>query len=228
MSLSTTATTFNRRTEIVRWFLCFTLAATLHVAAAYLIAARISQNADAPGVDAPAVMLDLPESFLTSDAPALDLPPGPVMEKESEASPPKEETKPPETQSDVALPKPEPEPPRPEPPAEEKQATAPPPARTPPKSIRSWQAELTAHIERFKRYPEAARARGETGTATVLFTIDREGHVLRSSVLRSAGSARLDEEALAVLARAQPLPRPPGQLADDQLTFTWALRFNLK
>jgi protein TonB len=121
-----------------------------------------------------------------------------------------------------------PGPPKPEPPAEEKQAAAPPAAKTPPPSVIRWQSQLAAHIEHFKRYPAAARARGTSGTATVAFTIDHEGHLLRSSIVQSSGSAMLDQETLAMLARAQPMPRPPDQLTDGELTFVMPIRFDIK
>jgi protein TonB len=87
---------------------------------------------------------------------------------------------------------------------------------------------LSAHIEHFKRYPAAARSRGDEGIPTVEFTIDHEGRLLSSRIDRSSGSAALDNEALAMLVRAQPMPRPPGQLSDAELTFVVAVRFNIR
>jgi protein TonB len=172
-------------------------------------------------------MLELPESLVTSVAPARDLPPGPIQEEESEQTPPpKEETKPPEPEAEVALPVPEP--PKPEPPAEEKQATAPQQAKTPPRSVTRWQSLLAAHIEHFKRYPAEARSRGEHGIAKVAFTIDHEGRLLRSSIVQSSGSTTLDQETLAMLARAQPMPRPPDQLSAAELTFVVPVLFNIR
>jgi protein TonB len=215
------------RSDAVRWVLGFAVAAALHGVAALSLLHHFSETSDDSSIDAPVVMLDLPESLVPSTAPAQDLPPGPMEQEESQATPPpKEETKPPEPQTEVTLP--EPEPPKPEPPAEEKQATAPAPATTPPKSVIRWQSQLAAHIEHFKRYPAAARSRGESGTATVAFTIDHEGYLLRSSIVQSSGSAALDQETLAMLARAQPMPRPPDQLTDAELTFVVPVRFNIR
>src|SRR5262249_11840829 len=140
-------------------------------------------------------------------SPPRDLQVGPPMEDEVQPTPqPKEETKPPETEAEVAPPMLEPEPPKPsepptevalpkpeppkppEPPVEEMHETAPAPARAPPKAVVRWQSQLRAHIERFMRYPAAAR---HGGTATVSFTIDRQGRLLRSSIVQSAGSAAL-------------------------------------
>jgi periplasmic protein TonB len=213
--------------EAARWVICFIIAVAVHGVIALSLMKHFSEAPEESGLDAPMVMLDLPEALAPSIAPPQDLPPGPMEQEEVEATPPpKEETKQPEPEAEVALPKPEP--PKPEPPVEVRQAAAPQAARTPPPSVVRWQSQLAAHIEHFKRYPPAARSRGEHGTATVVFTIDREGHLLRSSILRSSGSAALDQESLAVLARAQPMPRPPDQLTDGELTFVMPVLFSIR
>lgn len=48
-------------------------------------------------------------------------------------------------------------------------------------------------------YPEAARRRGETGTALVRFVVDTDGHIQHAQLKRSSGSPRLDEAALGAL-----------------------------
>ncbi|HWB46041.1 MAG TPA: energy transducer TonB [Hyphomicrobiaceae bacterium] len=90
----------------------------------------------------------------------------------------------------------------------------------------AWQKELIARLDRFKRYPEQARARGKQGDVRVLLTIDGDGWVTESRVVGSSGSPALDEEALAVLQRASPLPPPPGQLAGT--SFTWTMHFRIR
>jgi len=149
----------------------------------------------------------------------------------------------------VVLPPPVPEPPK-EPPEEVAQPqprqeapvpTAPPsvvaPAEQPaapavgrtaqPTStaIASWQRLLMAHLERHKRFPPQAQVRGEHGVTNLAFTIDRQGHLLSSRIIRSSGSAILDGETLAMIRRAQPLPVPPGDIADAQLSFTVPIRY---
>jgi periplasmic protein TonB len=197
------------RGDALLWGLCFVAVVTAHVAVAMLFLPRSSPDDDY-GVDAPVIMLELPESFVASTAPLTDLPPGPVQEESEATPPPKEETKPPEPQADVALP--ELQPPKPEPPQEQRQATAPPAAASSVAAIRRWETELRAHIERFKRYPPKAHARGDQGLAKVSFTIDRDGRVQETHIVQSSGSPELDQEALAVLTRAQPVPRPPDRV----------------
>ncbi len=72
-----------------------------------------------------------------------------------------------------------------------------------------WKARVVAHLERRKRYPAAARARGEEGTVLVAFRIDSGGRVLSASLARSSGHSALDEAALAMVTRASPVPAPP-------------------
>jgi periplasmic protein TonB len=214
--------------ESARWIACFVIAAALHAIVAYCLLERFSETVEDSGVDGPLILLDLPEALAPSIAPPQDLPPGPMQQEEvEETPPPKEETKPPEPESEVALPIPEP-PKVEKPPAEKIEAAAPVAAKTPPPSVVRWQSQLAAHIEHFKRYPQAARTHGDEGTATVAFTIDHEGRLLHSSIVRSSGSAALDQETLAMLVRAQPMPHPPDQLTDGELTFVMPVRFNIK
>lgn len=216
----------DRLWEAALWIACLTIAATSHGVGAWLLLRDLSAEMNDSGIDAPVVMLELPEALAPSMAPAQDLPPGPIEEEENKPTPPKEEAKPPEPEAEVALPLPEP--PKPEMPAEEKQATAPPAAKVPPSVMTRWQTRLAAHIERFRRYPAEARSRGEQGVARVAFTIDREGRLLKSRIEQSSGSASLDQETLAMLSRAQPMPRPPDQLSSAEITFVLPIRFDIK
>lgn len=72
-----------------------------------------------------------------------------------------------------------------------------------------WQAQLLAHLERFKRYPQNARDRGDRGVAYLRFEIDSNGKVLDARIVRSAGFTDLDQATLDMLRRASPVPRPP-------------------
>jgi protein TonB len=62
----------------------------------------------------------------------------------------------------------------------------------------------------------------------VLFTLDRTGQLRGSRVLRSSGAALLDDEALALLRRAQPFPPPPTEMPGATVDLTVPIRFNLK
>ncbi|HEY2605677.1 energy transducer TonB [Paraburkholderia sp. RL18-103-BIB-C] len=50
----------------------------------------------------------------------------------------------------------------------------------------------------------------------VSFTVDRNGHVVQSSVYRTNGDDEAESTALATLRRAAPLPLPPGKLLNGR------------
>lgn len=85
-----------------------------------------------------------------------------------------------------------------------------------------WKSKVVAHLERRKRYPSSARARGEEGTVLVAFRIDGGGRVLSASLARSSGHSVLDEAALAMVERASPVPAPPSGVGT---TLTAPVRF---
>ncbi len=58
--------------------------------------------------------------------------------------------------------------------------------------------------------------------------MDRQGHILSSKIVQSSGSVSLDEETLALLQRAQPLPTPPTDVPGTQFAFSVPVRFDLK
>jgi protein TonB len=225
--------------DAFRWAVCFAAVVAAHGGVAMALL-RDAPEDSGFNAGAPVVMMELPEAPAVLSNPPTELPPGPPEPESEKTPPPKEETKPPEEMAVVALP--EPEPPKPEPPAEERQATALPstvavatPAPSaagaevvPSVTVRRWESALVAHIERFKRYPAEARARGDRGYAKVAFRIDRDGRVLESRIVESSGSPDLDRESLAMLIRAQPMPRPPGEVQTVDLAFVVPVRFNFK
>jgi periplasmic protein TonB len=95
-------------------------------------------------------------------------------------------------------------------------------------AIPTWKTQIVALLERNKRYPEASQSKREQGVAQVFFSLDRRGRVLESRVVRSSGASALDDEALALLRRAQPFPAPPSELPGDHVDLTVPIRFNLK
>jgi periplasmic protein TonB len=108
------------------------------------------------------------------------------------------------------------------------ETTAPTAASVNTASLVSWQKRLSTHLQRYKRYPPAASARGQHGTAELRFTVDRSGHVLSARIERGSGHPLLDEETLALIQRAQPLPRPPADVGGKDFSFTVPVRFNAK
>jgi protein TonB len=91
-----------------------------------------------------------------------------------------------------------------------------------------WQREVVAHLGRFKRYPAAARDRSETGEIVLKLVLDRSGKVADADVIRSSGSSRLDEAAIEMATRANPLPPPPEQIPGQTIELLVPVRFQLK
>lgn len=95
-------------------------------------------------------------------------------------------------------------------------------------AVVTWRTQLLALIEKNKRYPEAARSRREQGVAHVSFTLDRKGHVGDARVTQSSGAGALDEEAVALLKRAEPFPAPPAAFPGDVVVVRLPIRFTVK
>jgi protein TonB len=94
--------------------------------------------------------------------------------------------------------------------------------------VSSYQAQVQAHLQRFRSYPEAARSRGITGVATVRFALGRNGQILSVSLVRGSGASVLDEAALAVVRSASPFPPFPAGLGRARMDFATPMRFDLR
>lgn len=133
-------------------------------------------------------------------------------------------------------PNPPPNPPRTAPPATAAPATAAPPrAAAPPRTeavpsdaLATWQGALLDRLDRYKRYPRAARLRRQHGVAQLRLVIDRQGQVLAASLAASSGIALLDDEVLALARRAAPLPPPPETVAGATIELVLPVAFHLR
>lgn len=115
------------------------------------------------------------------------------------------------------------------PPSEVAAAPAQGASMAPPSSaVATWQGTLLAHLERHKRYPRSAQLGRQQGVSIVAFTIDRQGNVVVQRLHRSSGHEVLDEETLALLLRAHPLPPPPPEVAGERIDLVVPVQFFLK
>jgi protein TonB len=89
----------------------------------------------------------------------------------------------------------------------------------------NYRGVVIAHLSRHKQFPAEARNRGETGVASVTFSINGSGVVTSVRLARSSGSAILDREVQAMVRRASPFPPPPSRQA---MSFTAPVNFNLR
>lgn len=89
----------------------------------------------------------------------------------------------------------------------------------------NWRSRLMAHLNRHKRYPSGESGAGK---ARVAFSINRAGQVLSARLAGSSGNPRFDEEAVAMVRRASPVPPPPPEVAGGTITFTVPVLFSLR
>lgn len=86
----------------------------------------------------------------------------------------------------------------------------------------NWRGTLVAHLNRFKRFPGGANP----GTVQVAFSIDRAGRVLSARLVGGSGDALLDEEAVAMIRRASPVPAPPDELGGGNIALSVPVKFS--
>ena len=235
---------FSRWPEAARWGACFALAIAFHAIGAAALFARWSEDSDLVA-NAPVVLVDLAPVAVSPNITPNELPPGPQQQQaEPEPEPEKPIEKielPPDPQVEpVVAVTPQPKPIKPKqkhaslasaPSTADHQAeraAAPMPGASSRNSdaMPNWKSQLVAALERQKRYP--SEARGDQGTAQLAFSVDRQGGVHNARVTRSSGFSVLDHEALALVQRAQPLPRPPPEVPGTQIPIVVPIRFNAR
>jgi protein TonB len=172
-----------------------------------------------------------------ADHPTEELPPGPEQ-VEAEATPKKpveevqekvEEMVRAEAPDAVLPEEVKPEPPTPvetQPPAPE--TTAPQLPKLSAKAIPTWKRQIVTLLERHKRYPSTARDHGEQGIVQLAFSLDQQGHVTTSRIIKSSGYEALDKETLELVKRAEPFPPPPAGMGAGSIDLTVPIRFNLR
>jgi protein TonB len=90
-------------------------------------------------------------------------------------------------------------------------------------AIKRWQHLVSARLQQQKRYPAAAG--GRHGTVMLRFQVNRDGSVTARSIVRSSGVPALDQEVLAMLQRAQPMPPFVAGMTQPQMTLTVPVEF---
>jgi protein TonB len=91
----------------------------------------------------------------------------------------------------------------------------------------SFESRVLAHINRFKQYPPAARKAHIEGVVMLHFVMDASGHVTQADIQKSSGRPILDNEALAMIQRAQPLPALPADYPARVLDAIVSIEFSL-
>ena len=221
--------------DLVRWAAAAAIVFGIHGGAiGYFLSRSIP---DGIGDDSDVVTIELAPIDSTPDAVARDVAPAPetVIESKPVAAPQEqqktEETKveAPPDQSLAIVPEPVIKPPEM---AEEARPPAPHTAEQvkggAPRIEPSWQTNLVRQIQRTKRYPPEAQARGEQGGVLLSFSLDRNGRVLAHRIAESSGHADLDNEVMEMIMRAEPLPPFPESMPQARLDLTVPIRFSLQ
>jgi protein TonB len=89
----------------------------------------------------------------------------------------------------------------------------------------SYRSMISAHLQRYKRYPTSAEANRERGVAMVSFVVARNGRVTSSRLSKSSGFSSLDQETMALIQRAQPLPAFLPEMQQSAMSFTLPYSF---
>ena len=228
-----TSLALESRRELQRWLIC---GAVVLVAHAGLAVALANWHDFVQGDEAGnAMVIDLePLPVDVADHPPEELPPWPEQ-VEAEATPEKPVKEVQEKVEemvraeapDVVLPeevKPEsPTPVETQPPAPE--TTAPQLPKLSAKATFTWRRRISTLLEQHKRYPPAARNRGEQGIVQLAFSLDRQGHVTASRIVKSSGYEILDNETLDLLKRIGSFPPPPPS---ESGVLTVPIAFNIR
>jgi periplasmic protein TonB len=220
------ALTSEDRADLLRWLLSGAIVLSAYGA----IGGSLLLGAPPPDESAQgaAIVIELAEMPVASTDATPTVPETPQEQPEEK---PEEKI---EAPSDVAMLPPET---KPEPPKVVQEDTPPPAPTTAPTEGRQdttganllpkWQKEISAILERNKRYPSEARAKRQQGIAKIAFNMDRQGKVLSTRLVASSGSSALDQEALSLTQRSQ-FPPPPVVFAGGEITVTVPVRFSLQ
>lgn len=101
-------------------------------------------------------------------------------------------------------------------------------SNAPSNAEQQWEGLVLAALERNKRYPAEAQRSNQEDTVMVRLTLDRRGNVTDARIRRSRGYDLLDNEVLALVRRASPLPAPPAEVAGDHIEITVPVEFFIR
>jgi len=95
-------------------------------------------------------------------------------------------------------------------------------------ALASWQGLLLGHLKKHRRYPRQAQRARLQGVSQIRFSVDRQGQVSNRRVAESSGHLILDEEALATLLRASPVPPPPPEIRGNPVEVVIPVSFFIR
>ncbi len=87
--------------------------------------------------------------------------------------------------------------------------------------------KLMRHLSQFKKYPSALKKAHIEGTPIIRFTFNQAGEVLETTIKKRSKHKALDQAAMEVFKKANPLPPIPQALKRDTLTMSLPIEFDL-
>jgi len=214
------------------------LSLVVHGGAMMLVlpAARLAPYEPAPPLE---VRLLEPQSVLDEVQPAAPAPPKPTPPKRVERkpkpaviaradTPPQEPPAPVEPPKEAPVSAPEP-PVAVAPPPPPVAAVAPPPPRVPRSDLLSGYGKVVSQaLAHYKEYPRIAQMRGWEGSVTMRLRVAPTGQLIDAVLYKSSGHEVLDQQALAMAAKAERLPLPPEELRDGEIAVLVPVVFRLE
>ena len=79
----------------------------------------------------------------------------------------------------------------------------------------SFHSRVMAHLQTFKYYPSRAKRRRMEGVVELEISIGRNGQLLNYTIVKSSQHTVLDQAAIDMLKRAQPLPIVPAEMTAE-------------
>lgn len=243
--------------DLLRWAVSFAVVVGVHLGAVFAVMNWPASAAKDAGEPMAAMMIELAPMPTAPPAPSMAAPPGEIQEEiqpmpEPELQPEITELLPeiPEVAKTEAILPPEPEPveetvdpEQEELPEQQEQAPvvmeAPPDklaaapkqgavSLTPSHVTVSWQSVLLGHLESHKRYPRESRRRRQEAIVYVRVQINRDGTVIDYRLEQPSKYEPLNQESLALITRAQPLPAPPENVEGETIEFVVPVEFSLR
>ena len=99
---------------------------------------------------------------------------------------------------------------------------------TPSHATVRWQSMLLGHLESHRRYPRESRRKRQEAMVYVRVRINRDGTVVDYRLEQPCPHEPLNQESLALIARAQPLPPPPEEVVGETIEFVVPVEFSLR
>ena len=94
--------------------------------------------------------------------------------------------------------------------------------------LASWQRSIAKVVAQKQVYPRSALRREIEGQVRVQVTVGRSGEMTEFQILEETGHEVLDREVPKLMERIDPLPEPPSDISDENLTFILPLSWVLQ